>query len=407
MERPTPTGGGAGDGLRRGLLLGGAGAGAVAVVAALVFVFLGAGGDESVPIPAQCQPPPVDGGQPAGAAPAPGGVSNLTPRWRFETDGKARSAPAVGNGTVYVATDEGSVHAVSEGSGEERWRFDAGAPVVSSPVAHRAGLYVSSVDGTVHAVDPSSGSRLWSFKTPGLCASPLVANATVYVADLRGNVHALDQASGRPRWRFQTAGVTASPPRGVVAAPVTDGTSIYVASTDRVVYAVSAAGAGLWRHTTGGEVRSSPSLVGGAVFITSQDGYLYGVDARTGTLAVTQPIGERASGSPAVAGSTAYIGTTSGSLLAHDVAAAKPRWQRKLPGVVSPVIVLDCVVYAASTGPDVYAFDAGPGTERWRYRAAGGAPGGVTVSGGSAYFATGDGYVHKVSDTTPAPAQPC
>ena len=83
-----------------------------------------------------------------------------------------------------------------------------------------------------------------------------------------------DPANGiQERWRF-TAGdsVDSSP-------TVVDGV-VYVGSDDGTLYALDAAtGAERWRFATGDEVDSSPAVVDGVVFVGSEDGNVYALEA--------------------------------------------------------------------------------------------------------------------------------
>jgi eukaryotic-like serine/threonine-protein kinase len=58
---------------------------------------------------------------------------------------------------------------------------------------------------------------------------------------------------------------------------------VYVGSNDGHLYAIDArSGREKWRLETGAEILSSPVVADGVVYVGSQDGYLYGVDAATG-----------------------------------------------------------------------------------------------------------------------------
>ena len=63
---------------------------------------------------------------------------------------------------------------------------------------------------------------------------------------------------------------------------VVDGT-VYVGSDDGNLYALDAkTGTRQWSFSTGGLVRSSPVVVDGTAYFTSADDNLYAVDAETG-----------------------------------------------------------------------------------------------------------------------------
>jgi eukaryotic-like serine/threonine-protein kinase len=56
------------------------------------------------------------------------------------------------------------------------------------------------------------------------------------------------------------------------------------------VYAVSAAtGNVVWRHHTGGSIKTSPATdgtSGGTVYVTCEDGFIYALDSKGGTQTV-------------------------------------------------------------------------------------------------------------------------
>ena len=59
---------------------------------------------------------------------------------------------------------------------------------------------------------------------------------------------------------------------------------VYVGSDDGNVYALNAAtGAKLWSYTTGYVVTSSPAVANGVVYVGSGDGNVYALNATTGT----------------------------------------------------------------------------------------------------------------------------
>ena len=65
-----------------------------------------------------------------------GSARSLTPAWSHRLDGAVYASPIVNNGTVYVATEAGSVYAFTA-SGALRWRAHIAAPVRLSDLASR------------------------------------------------------------------------------------------------------------------------------------------------------------------------------------------------------------------------------------------------------------------------------
>src|SRR5690606_39885413 len=58
---------------------------------------------------------------------------------------------------------------------------------------------------------------------------------------------------------------------------------VYVGSKDGYLYCLNAStGQKIWRHPTGSEVNSSPTISGGRAYFGSDDGWFYCLDAETG-----------------------------------------------------------------------------------------------------------------------------
>ncbi len=107
---------------------------------------------------------------------------------------------------------------------------------------------------------------------------------------------------------------------------------MYVGSDDGNLYAIDAASGGLvWKYTTGGSVRSSPTLDNGMVYFLSGDSYVYALHAADGRLAwkyQATPDGQPTTygSNPTVQGGVLYI-NTSAWLLALDAATGMLKWQ--------------------------------------------------------------------------------
>jgi outer membrane protein assembly factor BamB len=81
-----------------------------------------------------------------------------------------------------------------------------------------------------------------------------------------------------PVWKFQTDGE-------VKSSPIIDSGRVYVGSADANVYAIDlASGDELWSYRTDDRVEATPCVVEGSVFVGSGDTYLYALDAENGRL---------------------------------------------------------------------------------------------------------------------------
>lgn len=187
-----------------------------------------------------------------------------------------------------------------------------------------------------------------------LVAAFLAAPTAIAQSMFRGDAaHTGVQASAAPRqfhrvkWRFPTGD-------RVVSSPVWHAGVVYVGSDDGNVYAIDAAsGRQRWMQRTGGPVSSTPAVAAGKVFATSYDGRLYALDAGDGqVLWKFSSDGER-------------------RFEARGLHGMQPRQQTFSDPfdvfLSSPVVVHDTVYFGSGDG-HVYAVDAGSGTLRWKFR---------------------------------------
>jgi len=79
-------------------------------------------------------------------------------------------------------------------------------------------------------------------------------------------------------WKFKTGAEIKSSPA------INDGI-VYIGSADANVYAIDLEnGHKIWEYPTGDFVEATPCVVNGCVFVGSSDGFLYALDAKTGSL---------------------------------------------------------------------------------------------------------------------------
>ncbi len=180
---------------------------------------------------------------------------------------------------------------------------------------------------------------------------------------------------------------------------VTSTPTVYVGSNDGTLYAVNATdGTKQWEFTTGGPVESSPTVVDGTVYVGSNDDTLYAVDASSGTKewAFTNPSAAVES-SPTVVDGTVYVGSNDDTLYAVNATDGSQTWAFTEPSraVVSSPTVANGTVYVGSNNGTVYAVDASAGVEEWNVTTNKnfglGVTSSPTTSGGTVYVGTPTG----------------
>ena len=77
----------------------------------------------------------------------------------------------------------------------------------------------------------------------------------------------------------------------------------------------------LWSYTTYGMVYSSPAVVGGVVYVGSEDGNVYALNASNGLRDTPSVVS-----SPAVVGGVVYVGSEDGNVYALNAANGAELW---------------------------------------------------------------------------------
>ena len=164
-------------------------------------------------------------------------------------------------------------------------------------------------------------------------------------------------------WRFACEDEVRSSPT------VHDG-AVYVGSYDHNLYAVEVDdGRFLWKFATEGSIASSPCVSDGRVFVGSSDQSLYAVNASTGRISWTCPTQGSVWSSPRAAFGHVFFGSDDQRLYAANVQSGRVAWTFQAEGKVrcSPAIGGDHIYVGCEAGV-VYALDTS-GRSRWRFRA--------------------------------------
>jgi outer membrane protein assembly factor BamB len=138
-------------------------------------------------------------------------------RWQRHLEAAVTPGPVVGpDGTIYVASNAGVLHALNPTSGADRWTYDSGqaggGDLSVSPLILPDGTVLWPTPGREIVALSSMGQVMWSQKTPGNPTSPASLDGRrVYVGDTFGFVTAIDIAghdSPTRAWTIQVGTVS-------------------------------------------------------------------------------------------------------------------------------------------------------------------------------------------------------
>lgn len=154
----------------------------------------------------------------------------------------------------------------------------------------------------------------------------------------------------------------------------------------------------LWTFTTGGAVETSPAVVNGIVYVGSDDGCVYALNAANGALIWNYSTGGPVQSSPAVVDGVVYVGGFhSHAVFALNAYTGALIWSSPTdsvyPNEISSTAVANGLVYVdvynMGVGGELDAFNASTGNLVWKYTPGNAwLPTSPTVYGGKVYFGT-------------------
>jgi eukaryotic-like serine/threonine-protein kinase len=329
--------------------------------------------------------------------PAPSGRPDLL--WRFQARGAIESSVVVVGSAAFLASEDGTVHAIDLRTGAERWAVDVGSPIGSaSPLAVSGVLVIADLGGTVRALDPGSGAERWRARLDGpVSGSAAAVGRMVVVATTTGSAYGINAESGAIVWRTTlphraTRSATATEDAAylgvggmLIALRIADGSIKWqsviatageagtptvanglvfeatgfdaIAHDQRGVSAVDAGtGKLVWRYASAemSEV-FTPAVRDDRAYIVGKDGHVVALDARTGLPVWTVDTGAPNEALPSLAGDVLYVAANGGRVIALS-SKGEALWSVEIAGVpYAPVVTRGLVLVGTSLGV-LYAF---------------------------------------------------
>ncbi len=117
------------------------------------------------------------------------GLSSPLASYVSPTDRLTR--PVVGNGIVYVGSDDEYVYALDAETGALRWFFETPGKVTLAPIFSGAILYVAAQDHYIYALDAATGEAMWHHDGRSPATAMTVLDSVVYVSNANGYAYAV------------------------------------------------------------------------------------------------------------------------------------------------------------------------------------------------------------------------
>ena len=212
-------------------------------------------------------------------------------RWVYpregSLDGSIVGGLVISQGKVYFGCSDGKLYALDAATGDKNWDFPTGDKIWSTPAIDGDTLFVTSFDKKLHAVDAATGKGKWEFDTAesdaggAIISTPVVYNNTVYIGSFDRHLYAVDATDGTQVWQFPVGDeVDNKPESWFWAKPVICDNTIYAGNLDGKVYILNAESGNevVDAIDLGSPISSWPVLVDGSIIIASEDGRVWAID---------------------------------------------------------------------------------------------------------------------------------
>src|SRR6266699_2083722 len=285
----------------------------------------------------------------------------------------------------------------------------------AASTATQLGVYVGAGDGSLYKLDANQGVLQWRFQTQGstIPAPAAVAGGTVYLGSSDNNVYALNAKNGTQLWQFQTGAP-------VLASPTIAGGVVYIGSSDSNIYALDAkTGNELWSYDYG-QLFTNPQVDNGVIYIASSaldqvggppvtDSYIYAFNTGDGSqLWRSEKISDVILAAPTVASGVIYFGSRNDNVYALDAGNGTEMWHHNTGGAVfaSPQVA-NSVVYVGMSGGGtgnnaIMALNIKDGSKRWQHTITNYAGANIVVNNDVIYVGSSDSVVYALKATNGA-----
>lgn len=290
--------------------------------------------------------------------------------------------PVIDGDVVYIGTcthgyypDNEYLYAFNRFTGEQIWKIPIYGGIAESIQYDESQLYFCSgfYNTKMYAVNKADGDINWTFPTSfSVCPNkPMLKDNAVYNAFFGshnvGRLYKINVSTGQEIWNVSlSAGpwdnsITSDGNGRIFLAIFYDNTmNAYNESNGQV----------LWTYTLHDGALSFNAYHNGCVFIADTKGYVYALNASTGSLVWKTKVGYCCDiSSPTLSGGLLFIGSRDGpegAFYALNETTGSILWRYPIgASVTAPPSIADGMMLCGSDGWNMYAFDFGIGSGDW------------------------------------------
>ncbi|QLE02462.1 PQQ-binding-like beta-propeller repeat protein [Galbibacter sp. BG1] len=332
--------------------------------------------------------------------------------WEYNTHSWIKSKPVIVGNTIYAATINGMLFAITKDSGnpELKWKkkiSDHGffADLAGTP----NGIVLTDTNMKMYSVNIENGKLQWkqsvidgawidddfyaADEISGQQSSPTIVDNTLYIAGPDGFLNAVDTKTGLEKWRFELkSSVSPSP-------TVAEGL-VFVGQTYKsygIYYALDKdTGEVVWSTNQFGNVWVAATYANGLMFVGNMNGDFFAFEPKTGKKVWSYFTGKNTPKerinkkvnhghgwppgvycNPVTEGNVVYTGSWSGYYFAFDQKTGELLWRCKtqpkntnggLPDSAAPVLHKN-YLYVQKAGRSIAAINKLTGKIEWEWQA--------------------------------------
>jgi outer membrane protein assembly factor BamB len=202
-----------------------------------------------------------------------------------------------------------------------------------------------------------------------------------------GPLVAIDLERGLPRWRLDLA---------IDSTPAVGDGLVFAAADGAIVAIESTSGAIQWRTPLPGALGAPLYWDTGWLIASTQGGELAALRANDGELVWRQAVGAPVSVTPVPANDALYVPLTDGRVVCVELASGTPRWEYKIDGRVTGLVVVDNQLIAGATSNQLVAINIHSGRFAQRWRVGADPVGAATADEKHIYFVALDNVLRAV-----------
>ena len=203
--------------------------------------------------------------------------------------GSVEGSFTISENRIFVGTEQGELYCLNLQDGATIWKTPLGADSNSTPAVANGLVYTAAEDGYVSCYKQSTGEPVWKFKAGdgkkhliddklkddgGFWASPIVFNGRVYIGSEDGYLYCLTADEGKLVWRYKARGAIWG------TSPIVDGRVVFGDKAGWMHILNAEDGTSIWELKIGDNINATPAILNGRIYIGAFNGNLYCLAAR-------------------------------------------------------------------------------------------------------------------------------